>query len=183
MKFIIAIQGRASNTPFCVVVPDLPGCTTSGGKLYEVMASAREVIAQRLEFMANAGEVIPAPLPVNVHEANPEYEGWDFAEVDVPFTGPRPSVLLERNREEIRSIVAANRCINPRVFGPVVHGEDVPGGGVELLVDTGEGVTYFDLGAISTELEKIFGVDINVTTSGALKGRYRDEVLAEAQPV
>ncbi|HEX2890769.1 nucleotidyltransferase family protein [Vineibacter terrae] len=51
----------------------------------------------------------------------------------------RPSVLLERYRTEIRSIVARHRGANPRVFGSVLHGTDTEESDLDLLVDSEPG--------------------------------------------
>jgi predicted nucleotidyltransferase len=43
--------------------------------------------------------------------------------------------------------------------------------------------SLFDIAAIELELERLMGIAVHVTTSGALRGELRDRVLAEAQSV
>lgn len=95
----------------------------------------------------------------------------------------RPSEALERHREDIRRIVAANRACNPRVFGSVLRGEDDEGSDLDILVDTLETTSLFDIGAIQDYLEELLGVRIDVLTPMGLPERFRARVLAEAQPV
>ena len=64
----------------------------------------------------------------------------------------RPSELLDQYREAIRQVVAAHRARNPRVFGPVIHGEDTEASDVDLLIDPGDGISLFDMGAIIADL-------------------------------
>jgi predicted nucleotidyltransferase len=52
-----------------------------------------------------------------------------------------------------------------------------------LLVDTTESASLFDLAAIELELERLMGISVHVTTSGALRGPLREQVLAEAASV
>ena len=47
----------------------------------------------------------------------------------------KPSEALNRHRVDIRRIVAANKAVNPRVFGSVVRGEDAEGSDLDILVD------------------------------------------------
>jgi hypothetical protein len=95
----------------------------------------------------------------------------------------RPSILLEQNRAAIRSIVAAHRARNPRVFGSVLYGEDTEDSDLDLLVDPEDGMSLFDVGAIRWELRALLGITVDVATPQALPERFRQDVLAEAVPV
>ena len=95
----------------------------------------------------------------------------------------KPSVALVANRHLVREIVEAHRGRNPRVFGSVPRGEDAIGSDVDLLVDTAEDTTLFDVAAMELELEKLLGVPVHVMTVGALQGGLRERVLAQAEPV
>ena len=61
----------------------------------------------------------------------------------------KPSLALDAHREEIRRIVAANRGLNPRVFGSVLHRDDTEASDLDLLIDAAEGMTLFDMAAMS----------------------------------
>jgi predicted nucleotidyltransferase len=95
----------------------------------------------------------------------------------------RPSFLFAIHRETVRRVVAAHRVCNPRVFGSVARVEDTAASDLDLLVDTADGTSLFDLAAIELELEDLLKIPVHVTTDGALRGKVRERVLADAQPV
>jgi predicted nucleotidyltransferase len=95
----------------------------------------------------------------------------------------RPSEAFDIHRASIRRIVEANQACNPRVFGSVARREDNDQSDVDLLVDTTETTTLFDIAGIELELQRLIGVPVHVTTTGALRGRVRERILAEAQAV
>ncbi|TXL78749.1 nucleotidyltransferase family protein [Vineibacter terrae] len=97
----------------------------------------------------------------------------------------RPSVLLERYRNEIRSIVTRHRGANPRVFGSVLRGTDTEDSDLDLLVDPGPGqrMTLFDLSAMFCEIEDLLQIPIDVQTTGGMPTRICEQIEREAQPV
>lgn len=95
----------------------------------------------------------------------------------------KPSLALSSHREAIRRVVAAHRACNPRVFGSVVHGDDVEGSDLDILIDPTPETTLFDIGAIRHELLQMLGVPVDVLTPKALPEKFRATVLAEAVPV
>ncbi len=95
----------------------------------------------------------------------------------------RPSVALDRNRLVIREAVSRFRTANPRVFGSVVHGTDEEGSDIDFLVDALPGATLFDLGGLQVELEELLGISVDLLTPGDLPPKFRQQILAEAQPV
>ena len=95
----------------------------------------------------------------------------------------KASTALELKRSAIREVVSRFHSTNPRVFGSVLHGEDHEGSDLDLLVDALPGATLFDLGGLQTELEDLLGVQVDVLTPGDLPLKFRQQVLAEAQPV
>ena len=98
----------------------------------------------------------------------------------MPF---KPSAALAANRHLVRQVVEAHQAHNPRVFGSVLRGEDGEGSDIDLLVDTVQGMTLFDVAARELALETLLGVPVHVVTSGALGGELRKRVLAQAEPV
>lgn len=48
---------------------------------------------------------------------------------------PRPSTVLNQNRELIRRVVLCHRTRNPRVFGSIIRGTDTEFSDLDLLVD------------------------------------------------
>lgn len=95
----------------------------------------------------------------------------------------RPSEVFEQNRQFVRDIVARYRTTNPRIFGSVLHGTDRDDSDVDILIDTLPGATLFDLIGLENELKERLGVSVQVVTPNELGRRFRDRVLAEAQPV
>lgn len=95
----------------------------------------------------------------------------------------RPSLVLEANRALIRATVQRFRASNPRVFGSAAIGHDHEGSDLDLLVDPLPGTTLFDLGGLQLELEQTLGVRFDLLTPGDLPRRFREQVVAGAQPV
>ena len=95
----------------------------------------------------------------------------------------KPSLALDPHRAAVREATARFRASNPRIFGPVVQGTDMEGSDLDLLVETLPGATLFDVIGLQIELAELLGVSVNVVTLGGLKGRFRDEILAEALPI
>ncbi|MBX9868160.1 MAG: nucleotidyltransferase family protein [Burkholderiaceae bacterium] len=95
----------------------------------------------------------------------------------------RPSVALNIKRSAVRELVNRFRTANPRVFGSVLHGTDRDGSDLDLLVDALPGATLLDLGDLEEELKSLLGVEVDLLTPGDLPVKFREKVLAEAQPV
>lgn len=77
----------------------------------------------------------------------------------------------------------SHRARNARVFGSVVHGDDVEGSDLDLLIDPTPETTLLDIGAIRHELHELLGVPVDVLTPKALPDSFRQRVLSEAKPV
>ena len=95
----------------------------------------------------------------------------------------KPSVVVAANRDAIRSVVERHRAKNARIFGSVLHGNDVEGSDLDLLIDPTLETTLFDIGAITHELIELLGVPVDVLTPNALPEQFRAKVVAEALPV
>ncbi len=95
----------------------------------------------------------------------------------------KPSVAVAANRDAIRSVVERHRAKNARIFGSVLHGNDVEGSDLDLLIDPTLETTLFDIGAITHELIELLGVSVDVLTPNALPEHFRAKVVAEALPV
>ena len=95
----------------------------------------------------------------------------------------KPSAALDLKRAAVREAAGRFRTANPRVFGSALHGTDRDGSDLDLLVDALPGTTLFDLGGLQAELEELLGVSVDVLTPGDLPPKFRDQVLAEAEPV
>ncbi len=95
----------------------------------------------------------------------------------------KPSIALKRHRETIRQIVKRHHAVNARIFGSVLHGKDTNESDLDILIDTTEETTLFDVGAIQAEISELLGVNVDVLTPGALPDRWKTEVLKEAKSV
>jgi predicted nucleotidyltransferase len=95
----------------------------------------------------------------------------------------RPSEALQLHRKEIRFIVEQHHARNARVFGSVLSGEDTESSDLDLLVDTTEQTTLFDIAKIQNQLQKLLHVSVDVLTPKGLPERFRAKILQEANPV
>lgn len=95
----------------------------------------------------------------------------------------RPSIALHKNRDAIRAVVLSHRATNVRVFGSTLHGDDVEGSDLDLLVDPTPETTLMDIARIQLELSDLLKVGVDVLTPDALPGKFRAQVLQEAQPL
>ncbi|HED19200.1 MAG TPA: nucleotidyltransferase [Gammaproteobacteria bacterium] len=95
----------------------------------------------------------------------------------------KPSIAYQRHREAIQQIVERHHAKNPRIFGSVLHGQDTEESDLDIIIDTTEETSLFDVGAIRTELTRLLGVEVDVLTPGALPDRWKMEVLSEARAV
>jgi predicted nucleotidyltransferase len=92
-------------------------------------------------------------------------------------------VALDLQRDAVREAASRFRTLNPRVFGSVLHGTDLDGSDLDLLVDALPGTTLFDLGSLQDELETLLGVHVDLLTPADLPEKFRGQVLAQARPV
>jgi hypothetical protein len=72
---------------------------------------------------------------------------------------------------------------NPRVFGSVLRGDDQEGSDLDLLVDPAPRTSLLDVAGLQMEIEQLVGIKVDLLTPRALPLKFRDRVLAEAQPV
>lgn len=96
-------------------------------------------------------------------------------------TRQRPSVLLEKHRDEIRDLVAAHRGSNVRVFGSAASGIDTIDSDLDLLVTFLPDTHLGEVGILMSELSDLLGIKVDVISEGALTDdRFSRRVLADA---
>jgi predicted nucleotidyltransferase len=95
----------------------------------------------------------------------------------------RPSTALHTHREAIRAIALRHRVTNVRVFGSVVHGDDIEGSDLDILVEPTAETTMMDIARIQLELGQLLSVAVDVLTPRSLPAKFRSQVIAEAQPL
>lgn len=98
-------------------------------------------------------------------------------------TRRRPSEALAKHRDEVLAIIAKHPVSNPRVFGSVARGEDREGSDLDTLVHPSRGLTYFDLGRLSGELEALLQCKVDLGEDDAIRTRALQSILADARPV
>jgi predicted nucleotidyltransferase len=108
------------------------------------------------------------------------YDLGKFHKAKAPM---RPSIVLDLQRNAIRETTSRFRAANPRVFGSALRGTDKDGSDLDLLVDALPGATLFDLGGLHDALESLLGIQVDLLTPTDLPAKFREKVLAEAQPV
>jgi predicted nucleotidyltransferase len=69
------------------------------------------------------------------------------------------------------------------VFGSYARGEQGEGSDLDLLVESGEGMTLPDLAGLQMELSQALGVKVDLADRGALKRRIGQRILAEVRMV
>ncbi len=77
MAYPVAIEPGNDTTAWGVVVPDLPGCFSTGDTLEEAMIQAEEAVTVWIEAALDDGQDIPAPSAIEALRAvYPEFQGW-----------------------------------------------------------------------------------------------------------
>ncbi len=107
--------------------------------------------------------------------------------LDLSLTEARPAntvtlASLRRRRREIEAVCSRHGASNPRVFGSVARGRADAGSDIDILVDLEPRRTLFDVASLVDELVELLGHDVDVVTSGAIRGRLA-HVVDEAVPL
>jgi predicted nucleotidyltransferase len=95
----------------------------------------------------------------------------------------RPADALEQHRDAVRAIALRHRMTGVRVFGSVLKGTDTEDSDLDLLVDPAPDASLMDLARIELELAALLKVPVDVLTPQSLPEGFRQQVVAEAQPV
>ena len=95
----------------------------------------------------------------------------------------RPSVALQKHRDEIRRIALSHRVTNVRVFGSALHGDDTEDSDLDLLVEPTSETTLMDIAKIQVEVAKLLNISVDVLTPNALPDKFRNRVITEAVAV
>jgi predicted RNase H-like HicB family nuclease len=80
----IALLRKDDHSDYSVDFPDLPGCVTAGKTLDEAREFAREALALHLKGLAEDGDAIPAPSPLDAVMSDPENADAVAFLVDAP---------------------------------------------------------------------------------------------------
>ena len=93
----------------------------------------------------------------------------------------KPSVLLNRYREQVINIALSHSVSDVKVFGSVLHGDDTEGSDLDLLVEPTSLTTMFHIGGIQFEVSELLGIKVDVVTPRGLPESFRAKVLSEAR--
>jgi predicted nucleotidyltransferase/DNA-binding XRE family transcriptional regulator len=95
---------------------------------------------------------------------------------------PRPSVVLNAHRVNIREIAARHHAHDVRVFGSVARNSDRSDSDLDLLVTFDDDATLVDQAALINELQDLLGLSVDVVSASALRDRDI-AIRAEAIPL
>jgi predicted nucleotidyltransferase len=95
---------------------------------------------------------------------------------------PRPSATLAAHREEVLRLADDFGVKNPRVFGSVARGDDLPGSDLDLLVTVPRGRGLLALVGFARAVEDLLGVHVDVVSEGGL-GESHDGICRDAVAV
>ena len=90
----------------------------------------------------------------------------------------RPSQALADHRAEVLAIIEECGAEDPRVFGSVARGSDVPGSDLDILVRVPPENAWRFVG-LRPRLERVLGVNVDVVSEGGLTPKHR-QILDEA---
>jgi predicted RNase H-like HicB family nuclease len=84
MKYPVVIH-KEKNTDYGVIVPDLPGCFSSGETMEEAVENAQEAILCHIEGLIMDNDAVPQPTSIENHKNNPDYQDgvWALVNVDL----------------------------------------------------------------------------------------------------
>ena len=94
-----------------------------------------------------------------------------------------PGIILPE--AEIAEICRRHQVRELSLFGSAVRGEMRPDSDIDLLIDYFPSArpSLFDLIGITEELSNLLGRKVDLGVKRALKPRYKDNILAEAQVI
>jgi predicted nucleotidyltransferase len=95
----------------------------------------------------------------------------------------KPSEVFAQHRDTIRRIVLESGMTNPRLFGSALHGDDIDGSDLDLLIDAPARTSLFDIVRVQLAIEDCVGIEVHLLTPGDLPPKFRETVVLEAQPV
>jgi hypothetical protein len=83
--------------------------------------------------------------------------------------------ILAEHRDELTAMGVAHLS----VFGSVARGQAGPDSDVDLLVELGRRMGYFEFFTVQERLEALLGCPVDLSTANSLRDRVRPEVERE----
>ena len=93
----------------------------------------------------------------------------------------KPSESFSKNCEEVVQIIAKYLVSNPRVFGSVARGEDVEGSDIDIIIHPHQGLTNFDVGRLTFELEALLSCKVDVGEDDSIRACASNSILSDAR--
>lgn len=93
----------------------------------------------------------------------------------------RPSLALKANADRVMAILSRFDVKNPRIFGSTARAEDDDESDLDILVEPGEELTFFDLARIERELSSVLGCRVDVTTPGGLSAEAAKDATRDVK--
>ncbi len=95
----------------------------------------------------------------------------------------RPSEIIDKYRNDLRTIAHRHGVTNVRVFGSVARQEDHEDSDIDLLVDAGEDTSLFDLARIRVEVRDLTGCEIDIHTSDSFHPKFHQKIAKDVTPL
>lgn len=94
----------------------------------------------------------------------------------------RPSTALEARRGEVDEVFTRAGLPQPKVFGSVARGDDVPSSDLDLMVEFSQEHDIVDLLALEAQLSELLTVNVDIVDARGT-GNVLDRARVEAQPL
>lgn len=106
----VAVVERAGDG-FSVFFPDVPGCTSAGDTLNEVVANAGDALASHIALSHQYGDELSEPRPLEDIPVDPEVEeyGRFLVPADLPGKSVRLNITLDEGLLAAIDRIAKNR--------------------------------------------------------------------------
>ena len=101
------------------------------------------------------------------------------------YTLPEPDIchLAALKKREISGLAAHYGASHIRIFGSVARHIADESSDIDFPVELEPGLTLFDPGGLSYDLEQLLGKHVDVCTASLLRDQVRNRILAEAVPL
>jgi uncharacterized protein len=123
------------------------------------------------------GRQIPTQISLVLRKQSADIAGYKLD------TTMKPSILLEKHRDQVREVLQRFRMENPRIFGSAARGEDTEQSDLDILVDVPPGTSLYDLAGVEIELEALLGCKVEVLTKGFLAPDVAEQTEADLVPI
>lgn len=159
------------------VIPlDIVGSVAKESFAAELRAKRRHLGLSQAEVARRCGL---SQANISAYEADKRAISREQADRIRAVLRPRPGDVIRTHRAAARRLIAKHGGSFAQVFGSVARGEDRYDSDIDLLVTFRPGSSLFDVSRLTRDLEELFGVTVDVVSSGGLTASDGD-ILAEA---